>query len=104
MAEMSHRYSKESTGAQPVDVPRTSSVLRSVRLCACGCRREFEPRRKNHRYFEQACRERAMRTKTVPIRVTASEAAEIRSRMVSRNAQKSVVQQIPWVETGWVMV
>ena len=75
-----------------------------MRNCACGCGREFEARRKDHRYFSQACRERGMRTKTVPIRVAVSEAAEIKARKVSRNGRKSVVQQIPWVETGWVMV
>ena len=85
-------------------VPSTERTPGPVRLCVCGCGREFEARRKDHRYFEQACRERGMQTKTIPMRVAVSEAAEIRSRKVSRNVRKSVVQHIPWVETGWVMV
>ena len=69
------------------------------RLCACGCQRWFEPRRKGHRYFGQPCRERAMQRKSVPMRVPISEVGKIKARITHQNARKSVVQQIPATES-----
>ena len=74
------------------------------RLCACGCGQGFEPRRKGHRYFGQACRERSMQRKSVPIRVPISEAGKIKARITHQNARKSVVQQIPATESRELIV
>ena len=74
------------------------------RLCACGCGEWFVPRRKDHRYFEQACRERSMQRKTVPIRVPISEAGTIKARITHQNARKSVVQQFPATESRELIV
>ena len=71
----------------------------SERLCACGCGEWFVPRRKDHRYFGQACRERSMQRKTVPIRVPISEVGKIKARITHQNARKSVVQQFPAIES-----
>ncbi len=69
------------------------------RLCACGCGMRFEAQRKDHRYFGQACRERSMQRKTVPIRVPISEVGKIKARITHQNARKSVVQQFPAIES-----
>ena len=74
------------------------------RLCACGCWRGFVPRRKGHRYFGQACRERSMQKKTVPIRVPISEVGKIKARITHQNARKSVVQQFPAIESQELIV
>ncbi len=74
------------------------------RLCACGCGQGFEPRRKDHQYFGQACRERSMQRKTVPIRVPISEAGKIKARITRQNARKSVVQQFPATESRELIV
>ena len=72
--------------------------------CLCGCGQWFEPRRKGHRYLGQACRERAMQRKTVPIRVPISEAGKIKARITHQNARKSVVQRIPATESRELVV
>ncbi len=66
--------------------------------CACGCGMRFEARRKGHRYFGQPCRERAMKRKSVPMRVPISEVGKIKAKIVHQNARESVVQQIPATE------
>ena len=74
------------------------------RLCACGCGEWFVPRRKDHRYFGQACRERSMQRKTVPIRVPIREAGKIKARITHQNARKSVVQQFSATESRELVV
>ncbi len=88
--------------AQPATVEESPSEIE--RLCACGCGRGFEPRRKDHQYFGQACRERSMQRKTVPIRVPISEAGKIKARITHQNARKSVVQQFPATESRGLTV
>lgn len=62
-----------------------------MRLCACGCGIEFEPRHWRRRYFENH-RVRAYR-KTVAIRVPVEEAAKIRVRLSRRNDRSNGVQR-----------
>ncbi len=45
-----------------------------------------------------------MQRKTVPIRVPISEAGKIKARLSSRNGRKSVVQQIPAIESQELIV
>jgi len=72
--------------------------------CICGCGEWFVPRRKDHRYFRQTCRERSMQRKTVPIRVPISEVGKIKARITHQNARKSVVQQFPAIESQKLIV
>lgn len=42
-------------------------------ICACSCKKEFEPRRANQKYRTPECKERARRQRSVAVRLTAEE-------------------------------
>ena len=71
------------------------------RLCACGCGKDIEQGRKNRKYFEN---HRKRTEKTVAIRVPKDEAPKIKARITYQNARKSVVRQIPAIESQQLIV
>ena len=67
-------------------------------FCACGCGRQFVPRRKNQRYFEDRCRERFRQSKMALIRVPIEEIREIKVGIARRKAKRSMVPRISGTE------
>ncbi len=71
------------------------------RLCACGCGKDIEQSRKNRKYFEN---HRKRNEKTVAIRVPRDEAPKIKAKITHQNARKSVVRQIPAIESRELII
>jgi predicted DNA-binding transcriptional regulator AlpA len=61
-------------------------------ICACPCKREFEPKRKNQIYYEPACRMKDKNRRWPRIRASALRAL---SGMASANAQQAVRAGVP---------
>ena len=80
------------------------SEERIERFCACGCGQQFEPRRKNQRYFEDRCRESFRQSKMVLIRVPIEEIREIKVGIARRKAKRSMVPRISGTEGYELMV
>ncbi len=75
------------------------------RLCACGCGKNFIPRRRNQKYFDSTkCRERVRQGKSELIRVPIEEVREIRVGIARRKAKRSVVPRISGTEGYELMV
>jgi len=90
-----------------------------MRLCACGCGGEFEPRRNWQRYSDGMHRLRARQSRSTVVRLSKVEfehLADLRNGPIMRCTTHSnqpmepllgfgtetPYQAFPWPETGWV--
>lgn len=53
-------------------------------ICACPCRKEFEPRRPNQKYRTSECKERARRERSAPMWLTTEERRRVERARRSR--------------------